>query len=152
MKKTTTMVTSVVIGAVALLVTADYFALFGVTRTEQIDLITMNFITVDEETGAPVTGVHARCFQSNNNNACAERSGGDPGTVTVSIPVMKIITKSFLFMQDTTLRETADTKLKIMFVHPDYANPVEIFPISELPEQSARPLTVTMPKSLAKKY
>jgi hypothetical protein len=150
--KKTAVVAGAVIGAAILLVVADYFAYFGTTRTEQLDLITMNFITVDEETGAPVTGVHARCFQSNNNNACSERSGGDPGTVSVSIPVMKIVTKSFIFVQNTTLRETADSKLKIMFVHADYANPVETFLVSELPEQSTRPLTVTMPKSLANKY
>jgi len=135
-----------------LLAAADYFALFGATNTEQLDLITMNFITVDEETGALVAGVHARCFQSNNRNACTERGGGDPGTVSISIPVMKTVTKSYLFVQNVTLRDTEDPKLRIMFVHPDYANPVESFLVSELSGQSARPLTVAMPKSQAKKY
>ena len=143
---------SAVLGVAILLVVADYFALFGATRTERLDLITMNFITVDEETGAPVEGVHARCFQSNNNNACTERGGGDPGTVSISIPVMKTVTKSYLFVQDVSLRDTQDPKLRIMFVHPDYANPVETFLVSALPGHAARPLTVAMPKSLAQKY
>lgn len=141
-----------VLGAAVLLVAADYFALFGATSTEQLYLITMNFITVDEETGGPVEGVHARCFQSNNNNACTERGGGDPGTVSISVPVMKTVTKSYLFVQNVSLRDTQDPKLRIMFVHPDYANPVETFLVSELPGYSARPLTVAMPKSLAQKY
>ena len=141
-----------ILGVAMLLVGADYFALFGSTRTERLDLITMNFITVDEVTGSRVEGVHARCFQSNNNNACAERSDGDPGTVSISIPVLKTVTKSYLFVQNVTLRDTQDPKLKIMFVHPDYATPVETFLVSELSGQSSRPLTVSMPKSLAKKY
>ena len=140
-------------GVLALLGVADYFGLLGVSRTEQLDLIEMKFVTVDEQTGSAVTGVHARCFQSNNNNACSERNSGTPGTVTISIPVTKIVTKSFLFVQNITLRETVDPKLHIMFVHPDYANPVETFLVSELPAQSDHPpLTITMPKSLASKY
>ena len=143
---------SAVLGVAILLVVADYFALFGATRTERLDLITMNFITVDEETGARVEGVHARCFQSNNKNACSERGDGDPGTVSISIPVLKTVTKSYLFVQNVTLRDTVDPKLSIMFVHPDYANPVETFLVSALPGHAARPLTVAMPKSLAQKY
>lgn len=139
-------------GIIALLVAADYFAIFGVSSAETLDLITMNFITVDEETGTPVMGVHARCFQADNDNACAERSSAQPGQVSISVPVVKIVTKSHLFVQKTTLRATLDPRLKIMFVHPDYANPVETFLVSELQEQSARPLTITMPKSLAQKY
>ena len=139
-------------GAVFLLVTADYFAFFGATSTEQLDLITMRFFTIDEETGARVEGVHARCFQSNNNNACAERSSGDPGTVSISIPVMTTVIKSYFFVQNASLHDTADSKLRIMFIHPDYANPVETFLVSELPEQSSRTLTVSMPKSQAQKY
>ena len=150
--KKTVVISCAIIGICALLVAADYFAIFGASRTEQMDLIEMNFITVDEETGTAVSGVHVRCFQSNSNNVCAERQSNTPGTVSISIPVMKIVTKSYFFVQDTTLRETADPKLKIMFVHPDYANPVETFLVSELQEQSARPLTIAMPKSLADKY
>jgi len=142
----------VVLGVAILLVVADYFALFGATNSERLDLITMNFITVDEETGAPVTGVHVRCFQSNNKNACSERGGGNPGTVSISIPVMKTVTQSWLFVKNVTLRDTEDPKLMIMFVHADYANPVESFLVSELPGNTARPLTVTMPKSQTNKY
>ena len=140
-------------GVLAMLVVADYFGLLGVSRTEQLELVEMKFVTVDEQTGAAVTGVHVKCFQSNNDNACSERKNSTPGTVTINIPVTKIVTKSFLFVQKTGLRETIDPKLHIMFVHPDYANPVETFQVSELPAQSARPpLTITMPKSLAGKY
>ena len=140
-------------GVLVLLVAADYFGLLGVSRTEQLDLIEMKFVTVDEQTGAAVTGVHVKCFQANNDNACSERNSGTPGTVTIGIPVTKIVTKSFLFVQSTTLRETIDPKLHIMFVHPDYANPVETFLVSELPGQSGHPpLTITMPESLARKY
>jgi hypothetical protein len=145
-----------VAGAVALVlvlpVIADYFALFGAIRTERLDLITMNFITVDEDTGKRVEGVHARCFQVNNNNACAERHSVDPGTVSLSIPVMTTVTKSYLFVQNISLRDTVDSRIRIMFIHPDYANPVETFLVSELPEQSAHVLTISMPKSLAQKY
>jgi len=150
MKRTVT-ITGTVLG-VAVLVAADYFAMFGTSRTDQLELIELHFKIVDEETGAPVTGVHARCFQSNNDNACAERFDSTSSMVSITIPMTKVVTKSYLFVQNATLRETADPKLKIMFVHPDYANPIETFLVSELPQQSATTMTITMPKSIAGKY
>jgi len=150
--KKISIVACAVLGTAGLLVMADYFALFGTTSTEQLDLITINFITIDEESRTPVTGVHARCFQSNNKNACSERQISGPGAVAVSIPVMTTVTKSYFFVQNISLRDTVDSKLRIMFVHPDYANPVETFMVSELQELAARPLTITMPKSQAEKY
>jgi len=152
MKKKRAILTGVILGACVLLIAADYFALFGTSRKEQLELIELNFVMVDEETGETVTGVHARCFQSNNKNACAERNSGAPGMVSISVPVTKVVTKSLLFVQDSTMRETADPKLKIMFIHPDYANPVESILVSDLPAQATDPVTITMPRSIAGKY
>lgn len=135
-----------------LLVAGDYFSIFGSKSEEKIDLIPLHFLAVDEVTGAPVSGVHVRCFQADNNNACAERGGDAPGQVSISIPVITIVTRSYLFAQNTSLRETRDPRLRVMFVHPDYANPVETFQVSELPALATRQLTITMPKSVAQKY
>jgi hypothetical protein len=135
-----------------LLLVCDYFALFGSKQVSGTDFIEMNFKTVDEETARPVTRVHARCFQKYNNNACAEKKDPASGTVSILVPVTEITTKSFLFVQEQRLQETQDPRLHVMFIHEDYANPVETFTISELPLKSAQLITVKMPRPLAAKY
>lgn len=142
-----------VAGAVALLVAGDYLALYGTVTSEQLALVEMQFSTHDEVTGEPVAGVHVRCFQSNNNNACAASGGGPAGNViTISVPLIRLVTRSYLFTQSSDLRQTADPYLKVMFIHPDYANPIETFPVSELQNYTGSPLPVAMPHSMARKY
>lgn len=142
-----------VAGAAALLMAGDYLALYGTTTREQLELVEMQFTTHDEVTGAPVPGVHVRCFQSNNNNACTESGGAPAGNmITISVPLTRVVTRSYLFTQSSNLRQTADPYLKVMFIHPDYANPIETFPVSELKKYTGAPVPVGMPHSMARKY
>ncbi len=129
-------------------VAGDYFRLFGITKTARLDHIQVNFKTVDEETGAPVVDVHARCFQKMNRNACSEVDSGRAGYTSLKIPVHRIITRSHLFEQNVEMVETADPKLHIMFIHYDYANPVETFMTADLPEMEGKEFRITMPKKL----
>jgi hypothetical protein len=142
----------IIIGAlltvIIVFVTCDYFTLFGTKLVEKLDFIEMNFKTFDEVSGASVLDVKVRCFQRNNNNACAQRDSGRAGIVSINIPVQKIVTQSILFDQDVKVRETSDPKLHIMFIHPDYARPVETIYVEEFQELSERVMRVSMPKSM----
>lgn len=129
-------------------VIGDYFSLFGIKEVEKYDLEELNFLTIDEETGAPVNDVKARCFQKKNNNACTQREASGINTVSINIPVQKIQTRTLLFEKDVRIKQTADPKVHIMFIHKDYANPVETVFVDELPDIKERKITIKMPKSL----
>ena len=146
--KKTGIITGVAVFVAILLVIADYFVLFGTRVVYKFDFIEMIFKPVDEETGAPVVDVHVRCFQKNNRNACTEKNSGKAGILAINIPVTKIVTKSWLFDKEIRYQETADPKLHIMFIHYDYANPVETFEIQKLPALTGKVITVHMPKPL----
>ena len=141
--------TGILLVASLLFVIADYFSLFGVKEIEKFDLVELNFVTIDEENGAPVTEVKARCFQKKNNNACALREGTGINSVSINIPVQKIQTRSILFEKEVRIKKTADPKIHIMFIHKDYANPVETIFIDELSALKERTITIKMPKSIA---
>jgi len=126
----------------------DYLAWFGTSKTATLDYVQVNFKMADEETGAPLMNAHARCFQQKNRNACSEVDSGKPGILSLKIPVHKIITRSHLFKQGEAMVETADPKLHIMFIHPDYASPVETIMTRELPSLDGNLLTVSMPKRM----
>ncbi len=134
---------------VIIFVTCDYFSLFGTKEVEKLGFIEMNFKTVDETSGARVTDVKVRCFQNNNNNACAHRDSGRAGIVSINIPVQKIVTQSILFDKDFKIRETSDPKLHIMFIHPDYAHPVETIYVEEFQKLAAQEMVVPMPKPIS---
>lgn len=126
----------------------DYLAWFGTSKTTTLDYIQVDFRTVDEVTGAPVMEVRARCFQKNNRNACSVVDSGKPGILSLKIPLHKIITRSHLFRQGEEMVETADPKLHIMFVHYDYASPVETIMTRDLPSLAGQQLTVSMPRRI----
>jgi len=126
----------------------DYFALFGTSQNEKTDCIELNFRTIDENTGALVTDAHVKCFQMMNRNACTQRDSGRAGIVSINIPVQKIITRSILFEKNSRIRETDDPKVHVMFIHEDYANPVETIYVHELPELTTKIMTVSMPKPM----
>ncbi len=130
---------------------ADYFAIFGTRQVPKSDFINLDFKVVDEKNGSPVVNVHVRCFQLHNNNACTQRESHRAGYVRVGIPVVKIFDKTLLFTKGYTLQKTNDTKVHIMFIHNDYANPVETFEIPNLPEIKDKVFTVAMPESMFKK-
>lgn len=126
----------------------DYLAWFGTSKTTTLDYVQVNFKMVDEETGAPLMHSHVRCFQKKNRNACSEVSGGQPGILSLKIPVHKIITRSHMFKQSEDMVDTADPELHIMFIHSDYASPVETIMTKDLPSLDGKLLTVTMPKRM----
>lgn len=138
----------VAIGILAAFVIADYFAVFGTSRENRFDFYELTFKTVDEKTGAPVLDVHVRCFQKGNDNACTLKNSGKPGILAVNIPVTKNITRTLLFEKDVSIQETRDPKVHIMFIHNEYANPVETVLIQKLPELSLERITVQMPRHL----
>ena len=127
---------------------ADYYSMFGVKQVEKFDFTEINFNTVDEESGAPVEGVKVRCFQKNNNNACTQRDSGQISIVSINVPVQKIVTQSVLFEQDVEIKKTKDPKIHVMFIHQDYANPVETIFVEELLELKDKNIIVKMPKSI----
>ena len=148
MNKKIFILTGLLFVAILLFVIADYFSLFGVKETEKYDLAELNFITIDEETGAPVSDVKVRCFQKKNNNACTQRETVGVNTVSINIPVQKIQTHSILFEKDVRVKKTADPKVHVMFIHKDYANPVETVFVDELLDLNERKITIKMPKSI----
>lgn len=132
-------------------VIGDYFALFGTHVVDRYEFMEMNFKPVDGETGSPVLDVHVRCFQKNNHNACTERESHMTGILLVNIPIIKHVTKSILFQQGVKFQDTLDPKLHIMFIHPDYANPVETYLVPEIPSYANELIVVSMPKSVFNK-
>ncbi len=126
----------------------DYLAWFGTSKSTTLDYIQVNFKMVDEETGAPLMQSHARCFQKKNRNACSEVNSGKAGILSLKIPAHKMITRSHLFKQSEEMVETADPELHIMFIHSDYASPVETVMTKDLPSLDRKLLTITMPKRL----
>jgi len=139
---------SILISAVILFIVADYYSMFGVKQIEKFDFTEINFNTVDEESGAPVEGVKVRCFQKKNNNACTQRNSGQISIVSINIPVQKIVTQSILFEQDVEIKKTKDPKIHVMFIHQDYASPVETLFVEELLELKDKNIIVKMPKSI----
>ena len=149
MKKNPVIIISSIISLVLLVfVIGDYFSLFGTHIVNRYDFMEMNFKPVDEETGSPVLDVHVRCFQKNNHNACTERDSHKTGILLINIPVIKQVTKTILFQHDIKMQDTLDPKLHIMFIHPDYANPVETYLISEISSFSNELIVVPMPRSV----
>lgn len=137
-----------IIGLLVAIVIADYFAVFGTRTKSRFDFYELTFKPVDEETGAPVIGVHIRCFQKNNENACTLKNSGKAGILSVNIPVTKVITHTWLFEKDVTIQKTRDPKVHIMFIHQDYARPVETVLIQSLPELAQEQIRVTMPRHI----
>ena len=152
MKKNPVIIISSIVSLFLLVfVIGDYFTLFGTHIVNRYDFMEMNFKPVDEETGSPVLDVHVRCFQKNNHNACTERESHMAGILLVNVPILKQVTRSILFQQDVKLQTTLDPKLHIMFIHPEYANPVETYLVSEIPLYKNELVVVKMPKSVFNK-
>ena len=141
-------VSSIISLILLIFVSGDYFALFGTHVVNRYEFIEMNFKPVDEESGSPVINVHVRCFQKNNHNACTERDSHKTGILLINIPVIKQVTKTILFQHNIKMQDTLDPKLHIMFIHPDYANPVETYLISEISSFSNELIVVPMPRSV----
>ena len=147
-KKQIIIVSSIISMILLVFVIGDYFALFGTHVVNRYEFIEMNFKPVDGDTGSPVINVHVRCFQKNNHNACTERDSHKTGILLINIPVIKQVTKTILFQHDIKMQGTLDPKLHIMFIHPDYANPVETYLISEISSFSNELIVVPMPRSV----
>ena len=149
MKKNPVIIISSIVSLFLLVfVIGDYFTLFGTHIVNRYDFMEMNFKPVDEETGSPVLDVHVRCFQKNNHNACTERESHMAGILLVNVPILKQVTRSILFQKDVKVQTTLDPRLHIMFIHPDYANPVETYLVSEIPLYKNELVVVKMPKSV----
>ena len=125
-------------------VMADYFSLFGVTQQEKTGFIDVQFKTVDAENGLLVSDVHVRCFQKMNENACGQRDSHEPGMVYIKIPVSRVVSRSLFFNQGEVIIKTHDPKLHIMFIHPDYDNPINSFELIELYANPDRQVLVNM--------
>lgn len=141
-------VAGVIAGLLVALVIADYFAVFGTRTKSRFDFYELTFKPVDEETGAPVVDVHVRCFQKSNENACTLKNSGKAGILSVNIPVTKIITRTWLFEKVVSIQQTRDPKVHIMFIHHDYARPVETVLIQSLPELAQEVIKVPMPRHI----
>lgn len=150
-KKQLVIIGSVLSVLLLVFVIGDYFALFGTHMVTRYDFLEMNFKPVDGEKGSPVLDVHVKCFQKNNHNACTERESHLTGILLVNIPVLKQVKRSILFQQDVQIQGTLDPKLHIMFIHPDYANPVETYLVSEIPSYKNELVVVRMPRSIFNK-
>lgn len=147
-KKQIIIISSILSLMLLIFVIGDYFTLFGTHVVDRYDFVELNFKPVDEKTGSPVINVHVRCFQKNNHNACTERDSHKTGILLINIPIIKQVTKSILFQHDIKMQDTMDPKLHIMFIHPDYANPVETYLVSEIPLYRNELIVVKMPKSV----
>jgi len=132
----------------SLFLLGDYLAWFGTSKITVLDYVQVNFKMVDEETGAPLMHAHVRCFQKENRNACSEVNNGIAGMLSLKIPIHKIITHSHIFKQGEELVDTEDPMLHIMFIHSDYASPVESIMTKDLPSLEGKQLTITMPKRM----
>jgi hypothetical protein len=130
---------------VAGIVITDYFSLLGITQQEKLGFVEARFKTVDAENGMPVLNVYIRCFQKKNNNACTQRDSYKAGVVSIKIPVRRIVSHSLFFNQGETFMETKDPELHIMFIHPDYDNPVESFRTIDLFNNPGQQYLVKMP-------
>ncbi|OGT34050.1 MAG: hypothetical protein A2W28_04510 [Gammaproteobacteria bacterium RBG_16_51_14] len=125
-------------------VIADYFSLFGITQQVKTGFVGAQFKTVDAENGMLVNDVHVRCFQKMNENACGQRDSHEPGKVYIKIPVRRVVSRSLFFNQGEVIIKTRDPKLHIMFIHPDYDNPINSFELIELYANPDRQFLVNM--------
>jgi len=123
---------AILLGLAGLFVTGDYFGLFGLKKYLVLDFAESSFKPVDKETGAPVLGVHIKCFQKGNENACTQKESRTTGIVIARIPVQKLVWESLLFKNKEELVATNDPRVHIMFIHYNFVNPVESFVIEDL--------------------
>ena len=142
--KISVVVFAVVLGLAGVFVTVDYFGLFGLKKYLVLDFAESSFKPVDKETGAPVLGVHIKCFQKGNENACTQKESRSTGIVIARIPVQKLVWESLLFKNKEELVAITDPRLHIMFIHYDFTNPVETFVIEDLYNKPLRKYPVRM--------
>ena len=135
------LVTGVITAGVVI---ADYFSLFGITQQVKTGFVGAQFKTVDAGNGILVNDVHVHCFQIMNENACGQRDSHEPGMVYIKIPVRRVVSRSLFFKQGEIIMKTRDPKLHIMFIHPDYDNPINSFELIELYANPDRQFLVNM--------
>ncbi len=121
-KKKLVISTALVAVSIACFVLADYFALFGTSKTVELDFFEARFRTLDKDSGNLIFGAGVRCFQRKNFNACTLRDSHQAGVVAVHFPLKKVIEKSLLFTQNTTIEKAANPNMNMMFIHNNYAN------------------------------
>lgn len=113
-------------------VAADYYGIFGSEKKTVTEFIEFNIQVSDKLTNQPVNGVKVRCFQLETKNACGQPTSRQPGVVRVQLVTHKDIRKTWLFEHVLAVHGASNPELKIMFIHPDYFKPVEIYQIPEL--------------------
>ena len=136
---------SVVLLLVLVFVAADYFSIFGTSKTVRLDFVEARFRTVNEDTGELVFNAGVRCFQKRNNNACTLRDSHRAGIVSVNIPFKRITESSLLFDQSVTIEKAADPKIHMMFIHNDFHNTTQTLLLDDVFSSPGREYTVKMP-------
>lgn len=134
----------IVCSLVVVFIVCDYFALFGLKKYLVLDFIELSFVTRDQDTGAPVVGVRVRCFQKGNDNACTKKKSKSTATLLIRVPVQNIVWHSLLFKNKVERLEPQNSKLHIMFIHPDYTNPIESIVLAEIVQKPLLQHPVTM--------
>lgn len=139
---------SIIVGVIivaGLLVTADYYGLFGIKTKLKLDFVEVRFRTLNKETGALVFDVGVRCFQKNNMNACTRRESHRAGVVAVNIPVRRVIKSTLFFKKSEEIIKSADSKLHVMLMHQNYNNPTRTILLDDIYSKKQTEYTVEMP-------
>jgi len=128
-----------------LLITADYYALFGTTEESKVVLQEVEFRLIDDVTNSPVIDARIRCFQKGRkNDVCFQRNSGKIGVVSIKIPRTQIITKSLFFEQSHRYTTTGSTDLNVMIMHLNYVNEVINYNADEIFGDEGKIHEVTM--------
>lgn len=126
-------------------VMADYFALFGTSKTVELEFFEARFRTVDEDTGNLIFGAGVRCFQRKNFNACTLRDSHQAGVVAVHFPLKRITEKSLFFTLSSEVEKASNPEMNMMFIHNNYSNTKITMMLDELFANPGKEYTVEMP-------
>ncbi len=143
-KKLVISIVSVAI-SIAGFVLADYFALFGTSKTAELDFFEARYRTVDKANGNLIFNAGVRCFQRKNFNACTLRDSHQAGVVAVHFPLKKVVEKSLLFTQNITIEKVANPNMNLMFIHNSYANTKITMSLDDMFANPGKEYLVEMP-------
>ena len=132
MKKKIIVIAVILLVALASVVAADYFTLFGTREAAEYVLQEVRIRPLNKVDNSPIEGTRVKCFQKNNRNACTQRDSGKLGIVSVMIPSTRISNNSLLFEQGHRFLASKDPKVQIMLIHLDYVNEVKSIDVQEL--------------------
>ena len=126
------------------LVTADYLELFGTQDHYEQVFKEVLLRPQDSKTGGPILGVHIRCFQKGNSNACTQKQSDKLGYISLVVPAIKVTERTLMFKKDSRFVASKDPNLQVMLIHTDYQSTTRTIELSMVFEQENSTINIPM--------